>query len=140
MQFSSSQLSSVLNNRTYGMDFTRPENADDVLVDTTFGLPIGAVTKEIPDEITLLCSVVMPETAWRLEPGNDPIVLGPVAARCGPAENAWMVQVKFRRWISDFDDSPEFTTVTVLFQGAAEGYAAVWPVKQNQAGVHSLFT
>jgi hypothetical protein len=45
-----------------------------------------------------------------------------------------------RTYGMDFDDSPEFTTVTVLFQGAAEGYAAVWPVKQNQAGMHSLFT
>ena len=130
----------MIGNHTYGMNFTRPENADDVLVDAAFGLPIGAITKEIPDKITLLCSVAMPETAWRPEPGNGPIVLRPVAGRRGPAGDAWMVQVKFRRWILEFDESPEFTTVTLLFQGASDENFEMWPTWEHQVGARHLFT
>jgi hypothetical protein len=138
-QFSSSKLSWVIDGRTYGMDFTRPAGAEDILVDAAFGLPIGAITKEMPKEITLLCSVNMPETARKLEPGIGPIIQGPVATPVGPAGDAFMVQVSFRRWISD-RYIPDYTTVNILFQGAADGYVEEWPAQDAAPGEHHRFT
>jgi hypothetical protein len=137
-QFSSSKLSWVIDNKTYGIDFTRPQGADDVLVDKAFGLPIGTITEEMPDEVELLFSVAILETAWRVERRSGPVILGPVAERVGPNGNSFKVQVKFRGWMSDCY-SPEFTTVTILFQGAADGHVEQWRREEPEQILNHLF-
>lgn len=115
-QFSSTKISWNIEGHDYALDFVRIEGAHEILTYATIGLPIATITKDIPDKINLLCTVTEPESPWRFEAGTGPIVLGPDIVRTGLNGEAQVVQVKFRRWTSDFSGLPQFTVVTLQFQ------------------------
>jgi hypothetical protein len=124
--FSSTKFSWVIGSRTYGLDFTRPEGADDILLDKMFNLPVGTITKEIPNEIAISFSMAKPQESWD---SQEVTASEPKVTRVGPAGVATMVQIQFHCPFSGVNE-PGFTTATILFHSGAYDCAEALPTEQ----------